>query len=429
VSRKTIARHIMLAGAAGVLGRGLAARRDRRLEGENARLQAELHQAQKLESVGRLAGGIAHDFNNLLAVILNSAEFATQELDDRAALIEDLDAINSAGQRAAELTRQLLIFSRREPAATEPLDLNAVVAGTARLIRRTLPEDIDTRIRLAGEPLTLLADRGQLEHVVLNLTLNARDALEGPGSIAIETRRATVRESEPGRGEPAPGPYALVAVSDTGRGMSRDVVEKAFEPFYTTKPPGSGTGLGLATVYGIVRHAGGHVHIESEPGAGTRVKVYLPLAGDSSGIPGPAPLETPPERGDGEVVLVVEDQEDVRRVTARALRTNGYSVLEAAGPKEARRRWRRIGGRVDLLLTDIVMPDASGHELARELRAQAEELKVVYMSGYADDFLIERGAAGNDGPLLQKPFTRDVLLEAVRSALDGSRLASSATRP
>lgn len=381
------------------------------------RLEARLHQSERLESVGQLAGGIAHDFNNLLAVILNYASFVTEELGEEHPARSDVEEIRRAADRAAALTQQLLIFSRRERVRPEVLDLNEVVSDTEKLLRRTLGEHVELVTDLASDLEPIEADRGQLEQVLVNLAVNARDAMPDGGSLTVETSHVELAEELVTAGPAVPpGRYARITVTDTGTGMSREVAERVFEPFYTTKPKGSGTGLGLATVYGIVAQAGGHIDLYSEPGLGTVFKLYLPAT--ESSVASPAESDFEPRRGHGETILLVEDEPAVRELTRRILSRHGYAVLEAQGPLEALETFEGHEGEVDLLLTDVVMPQMSGSELAQRISASQPEVNVLYMSGYTDDFVARQGVADDGVRLLEKPFSSDQLLVAVEGVLE-----------
>lgn len=382
------------------------------------RLEARLHQSERLESVGQLAGGIAHDFNNLLAVILNYASFVTEELGDDHPARADVEEIRRAADRAAALTQQLLIFSRRERVKAEVLDLNEVVADTEKLLRRTLGEHIELVTAFAPDLSPIEADRGQLEQVLVNLAVNARDAMPDGGSLAVETSNAELAEELVTAGPPVPaGRYARITVTDTGSGMTPDVAQRVFEPFYTTKPKGSGTGLGLATVYGIVAQAGGHIDLYTEPGLGTAFKIYLPAT--ESSVASPAESRGfEARRGRGETVLLVEDEPAVRRLTSRILSRHGYAVIEAEDPAEGLATFQSHEGELDLLLTDVVMPKMSGAELAERIKASQPNLATLYMSGYTDDFVARQGVVTDGVLLLEKPFSSEQLLAAVEAALE-----------
>ena len=380
-------------------------------------LELRLQQAQRMETVGRLAGGIAHDFNNLLTVIGGLTAFTIKRLQDGSTERRNLDQVLHAVERAARLVQQLLTFSRRQVSDSEVLDLNDVVRGVEPLLHRLLGEHITLRVLLAGELGRVHANRAQLEQVIMNLALNARDAMPDGGTLAIETQSAQVNgEFIQEQLRLAPGPYVMLAVSDTGAGMDAVTQASIFEPFFTTK--GQGTGLGLATVYGIVQQAGGAIYVYSEPGYGSVFKVYLPLADAPAGALVEAPVAAPPARTvRGETILVAEDEEMVRAFTRQVLEEAGYRVLAASSGEEALALAERLQGRVALLLTDVVMPGINGAVLAERLTARMPELAVLFMSGYTDDAVVRAGVALDGGRLLQKPFTPDQLLERVRAAL------------
>jgi two-component system cell cycle sensor histidine kinase/response regulator CckA len=368
---------------------------------ERKRLEAALRQSQRLESVGQLAGGIAHDFNNLLSVIRGYARFLVDGFDEGDARREDAAEIENAAQRAAALTAQLLIFSRRDVVPLQVVDVAEVLRGISVLLARTLGEDIVLHTRVDGALPFVEADPTQLEQVLMNLAVNARDAMPSGGELHIGL--AAVEEDD----EP---PAVRLTVRDTGEGMKPEVVERAFEPFFSTKPKGQGTGLGLATVYGIVTQAGGTIEIQSTPGEGTTVEVVLP-ATDATPHSEPAPSEDESDAARRETILVVEDEDAVRRLTCRILSGAGYRVLEAADGADALARWEEHPGEIDLLLTDVVMPGMSGRQLAERL-----ETDPVFMSGYTDDVVLRHGLDGVR--LVQKPFDEPTLLGAIRSALD-----------
>jgi PAS domain S-box-containing protein len=378
--------------------------------------EARLRQAQRLETVGHLAGGIAHDFNNLLAVILNYADFLAEQLPE-GQMRQDVDEIQRAASRAAELTRQLLIFARREVVKPELLELNAVVSGVEKVLRRTIGENVEFVTVLAPLLPSVRADPGQLEQVFLNLAVNARDAMPAGGRLVVETSDVTLdadyADEHPGV---TPGRYVRLSVSDTGSGMSPEVVGRAFEPFFTTKPSGQGTGLGLATVYGIVTQAGGNVRIYSEPGHGTLVSIHIPAV-DQPAIERSTQDLEPPVKGNGETVLIVEDEPAVLLAAIRILGTNGYVALSQPAPAEAIAMLADGQRRIDVLLTDVVMPGLSGIELARRARELRPGLRVVYMSGYSHEVIGHQGAIYADSALVQKPFTRKELLRTLRDAL------------
>jgi PAS domain S-box-containing protein len=374
---------------------------------EREELERRLAQAQRLESVGQLAGGVAHDFNNLLSVILTCVGFAQRELDQGSPVREDVDEIGRAADRAAALTRQLLMFSRREVVKPEVLDAGALVRDLERLLNRTLSERIALRIAIGPGLVPIEADRAQLEQVLVNLALNARDAMPDGGTLSIGVRRA--------------GEGVTITVADDGHGMAPDVRERAFEPFFTTKEAGEGTGLGLATVHGIITEAGGTVDIASEPGRGTTVTIRLPRAHGEA--PPPEEPTGPAEHAPAAArVMVVEDQDPVRRQAVRLLRAHGYEVFEAAGAEEALRAWPEV----DVLVTDVVMPGMTGQELAQAARDRSPGLRVVFMSGHTEDVIVRNGARDRALAFVQKPFTRDSLLRAIENAVvtssEGRRL-------
>jgi PAS domain S-box-containing protein len=384
------------------------------------RLEEQYRQAQKMEAVGQLAGGVAHDFNNLLTIINGYADLLLQSLppdDPSRGLISE---IHRAGERSAGLTRQLLAFSRQQVLAPRVLDLNAVVSDTEKMLRRMIGEDV----RLATSPAPGLwlvkADPGQVEQVLLNLAVNARDAMPTGGRLTIETRNVEL-DAGYAAGHPGahPGPHVLLAVSDTGCGMTDEVKARIFEPFFTTKGPGKGTGLGLATVYGIVTQSGGHVGVYSEAGVGTTFKVYLPRAeGPVGGSKVRAGALAPP-RG-AETVLLVEDDPGVRALSRHILAGCGYTVLEAGDGDEAARAAVRHAGLVHLLVTDVVMPGGGGRAVADRLLERCPGLKVLYVSGYTDDAVVRHGVLHESVNFLQKPFTPAALAWKVREVLDGS---------
>jgi PAS domain S-box-containing protein len=392
-----------------------------KVEGEKRGLEEQLDQMRRLESVGQLAGGIAHDFNNLLAVIMNYADFVAEEIGEGSPAFEDVGEICRAAQRGAALTRQLLIFSRRDVVRPKVLDLNQLLAEVEKLLHRSLGEHVKLETRPAPGLWPVDADSGQLEQVLVNLAVNARDAMPGGGDLVIETANAELDEEFCElHGLAAPGRYVKLVVSDSGAGMERDVVAHAFEPFFTTKEKGEGTGLGLATVYGIVTDAGGIIQLYSEPGTGTSVKVYLPA---SVGDPRPQePLRDARPSARGERVLVVEDEDAVRRLTERILESGGYRVTAASTAATALGLCAD-GAAVDLLLTDVIMPEMLGPELVERAIALRPALRVLYMSGYTHQAIARRQVAESDVAFVEKPFTAQTLLAAVRETLDAPQAA------
>ncbi|HEX9495857.1 MAG TPA: ATP-binding protein [Candidatus Limnocylindria bacterium] len=388
----------------------------RELSDEQARkLEHRLEQSQRMESLGQLAGGVAHDFNNLLAVILSYLDFVDDALPHDSAVRADVDEVRKAAQRAALLTRQLLIFARRDMTKTELVDLNSIVDGLDGLLRRTLGEHIELVVAPGGSLPPVRADRTQLDQVVLNLAVNSRDAMPKGGRLTIETSEVVLGDEQP-RSPLPPGRYVRLTVSDTGEGMPTGVAQRAFEPFFTTKPAGQGTGLGLATVYGIVTRSGGDVRIYSEPGHGTVVRVDLPASDE----PAPAAADrsvAPPVPGDQQHVLVVEDEPAVLLAAVRILRSNGYSADGLSDPTEALRVLGDPVVPIDVLITDVVMPGLSGIELARRATELRPDLPVLFTSGYSHDAVSRQGLIPDGTVLLQKPFMRAALLEAVHEAL------------
>jgi PAS domain S-box-containing protein len=381
-------------------------------------VETQLLQAQKMEAVGRLAGGIAHDFNNLLTVILGSSDLLLEGLRVDHQSRADLEDIHKAGQRAAALTRQLLAFSRQQVLTPQVLDLNALIADLEKMLRRLIGEDIEFRTVLAADLGAVRADPGQLEQVIMNLAVNARDAMPHGGKLTIETVNADLGDAYAQAHVPlVSGRYAMLAVSDTGIGMDTQVKAHIFEPFFTTKEKGKGTGLGLATVYGIVKQTDGYIWVYSEPGQGTSFKIYLPRVAAAAEPPAPKPL-APPSLAGSETVLLAEDEEAVRNFTRRVLAAHGYTVLTAADGQEALHLAEQHAGPIHLLLTDVVMPNMGGRELAERVVAARHETKVLYLSGYTDDAIVHHGVLEPGIAFLQKPFTLQGLARKLREVLD-----------
>jgi signal transduction histidine kinase/ActR/RegA family two-component response regulator len=391
--------------------------------------EAQLIQSQKLEAIGRLAGGIAHDFNNLMSIIISYTDFAIETLRHSNPIRDDLMEVRRAGRRAAELTRQLLAFSRRQVLDPEVIDLNAVVAGMEGMLRRLLGEDIEITFRPEDGLDGVMADPGQIGQVLMNLAVNARDAMPRGGRLAIETANVDLDENYSHRHDIVePGRYVALTVSDTGCGMEPEVAQRIFEPFFTTKELGKGTGLGLSTAYGIVKQSGGYIWVYSEPGLGTTFKIYLPR------ISGPATHDSLAPALDSavsgtETVLVVEDEEAVRRLAQRILFRAGYLALGANGGEEALALARGHAGRIHLLLTDVVMPGMGGRELAERLVEERPGLRVLYMSGYTGEMVLHHGVLENDRRFLGKPFSAPDLLRKVRETLDGTGRTPSGGLP
>ena len=384
-------------------------------------LETQLRQSQKMEAVGRLAGGVAHDFNNLLTVIRANADFVHADLAPDDVRRGDVEEIRKAADRAAALTRQLLVFSRRGVVQPKALSLNDVAAGMEQMLGRMIGEDVVLASVLAPKLSAVRADQGQMEQVLLNLVVNARDAMADGGAIMITTENVALGDDAAGWPMPVKrGDYALITVSDTGSGMSDEVQAHIFEPFFTTKESGKGTGLGLSTVYGIVEQMEGSIRVRSQLGRGTSFAIYLPaIAGTVPEIPAELP---PSERlHSGETILLVEDEPAVRRLARRALESHGFQILEAGSGPEALVICEKHGDEVDLLLTDVVMPQMSGVELAARLTAVRRGLRVLYMSGYTEDTLGQRGVLSPETAFINKPFTPASLREAVRAVLDAAR--------
>jgi len=389
----------------------------KRAESEHQRLEARLRASQKLEAIGQLAGGVAHDFNNLLVVILNYTDFALQALREDDPMHRDLTEVRRAGERAAGLTRQLLAFSRKQVLQPVPLRLNQITEGLERMLRRIVGEDIELALALDPDAGVVMADPGQIEQVLMNLVVNARDAMPDGGRLTITTRNLMLDgRRAAGVVEVVPGAYVELAVTDVGVGMDEDTRARVFEPFFTTKEQGQGTGLGLSTCYGIVRQSNGYIWIESEVGRGTTVRIQLPR--ERYAVPS-APLVPAARLPRGtETILVVEDEPALRTLVRRLLENAGYRVQVAADGEEALELAATLDIPVDLLLTDVVMPRAGGHRVARDLQARWPRLAVLFMSGYTDDAIAKRGVLEPGTHFLAKPFNVDSLLRKVRDVLD-----------
>jgi signal transduction histidine kinase/HAMP domain-containing protein len=399
----------------------------KRVEGALHGSQEQVRQLQKMEAVGRLAGGIAHDFNNLLTVISGHGQLLLRQLAPGDPLRGQIETIETTAERAALLTRQLLAFSRKQVLAPTMLDLNDVVSGMAQMLQRLIGESIDLVFSPGPHLGRVKVDPGQLEQVIVNLVVNARDAMPNGGRIIIETSNVELGGQPAGRhGGVSSGWHVMLAVRDTGTGMDAETQARIFEPFFTTKGPGKGTGLGLATVYGVVNQSGGSISVDSEPGAGTTFTIYFPRV---DGIPEPVEKAAglPPSRG-SETILVVEDENEVRALVQRVLEDYGYGVLSAGRGAEALRIAEQRSGPIHLLLTDIVMPEVSGPALAERLVSLRPEMAVLYMSGYTDASIIGHGHLGQGIPFIQKPFTPEALARKIRAVLD-SEVAGSAASP
>jgi two-component system cell cycle sensor histidine kinase/response regulator CckA len=391
---------------------------------EHRQTQRILSQTERLESVGQLAGGVAHDMNNLLTIILNHHRFALERLASRDPASSEITEAQGAAERAATLVRQLLLFAREEATESETLDLNEIVGGLLGMLTRTLGEHIVISTDFVRDPQPVCADRGQVEQVIVNLAVNARDAMPQGGTLTITTSNVTLDEQQQAAhtGKSEAGEYLRISVSDTGSGMTPEVIAKALDPFFTTKPAGAGTGLGLASVYGILRKVGGHLHIASELGVGTTIETYWPVGEIAGEAP---PVEQPPEPSPqrvagGERILLVEDEQSLRRLAVRMLQEHGYTVLDVGRPSEAKAIAERREEHIDLMITDVVMPEIPGIQLAAQIRAVRPELPVLYTSGYIPNpDELPDGAA-----FLAKPFSQERLLAAVASVLDGQRAAT-----
>ena len=384
---------------------------------ERKRLESELRQAQKLEAIGQLAGGVAHDFNNLLTVITGRSHLALGQLPADHIIRRHIELIQTTAERAAALTRQLLAFSRKQVLEPKVLDVNAVVMGVAPMLRRLIGEDLELVTVPAPDLGRVKADPSQLEQVIVNLAVNARDAMPQGGTLTIETGNVELDEAYTRRHPGAnAGRFVMLAVSDTGHGMDAAVKARIFEPFFTTKDPGKGTGLGLATVFGIVKQSGGSIGVYSEPGQGTTFKVYLPRVDEA--VDRTATAAAPTLGRGSETILLVEDDDEVRALTRETLDGHGYAVIPAGDPVEALRLAGSHSGPIHLLVTDVVLPQLSGRGLAERLAPEHRDLRVLYMSGYTDDAIVRHGMLEEGTAFLQKPFTPHTLLRKVREVLD-----------
>jgi signal transduction histidine kinase/DNA-binding response OmpR family regulator len=393
-------------------------------------LAEQLRQSQKMEAIGQLTGGLAHDFNNMLAVVIGSVNLAKRRLaTDPAETLRYLDGALEGAEHAATLTHRLLAFSRRQPLAPEPIDPNKMVSSMAEMLRRTLGEDVNLEAVFAGGLWRAFADPSQLETTILNLALNARDAMPQGGKLTIETSNAYLDEEYAAReiGIPS-GQYVLIAVTDTGTGMSRETVARAFDPFFTTKPAGRGTGLGLSQVYGFVRQSGGHVRIYSEQGLGTTVKLYLPRHHGASATAAPTThARSTPRSETSETILIVEDDVRVRDLTADTLEELGYNVLAAESAAAALRQLE-VNPHISLLFTDVVMPDTNGRKLAEEAWKRRPDLKILFTTGYTPNAVVHNGVLDPGVELIVKPYSIDRLARKVRDVLDGARSAAPEQR-
>ena len=388
---------------------------------ERKQLEEQFRQAQKMEAVGRLAGGVAHDFNNLLTVILGYSAVINNQLAAEHPLRQEVEQIRKAGERAAALTQQLLAFSRTQVLLPQVIDVREVVTDIHAMLRRVIGEDIDLLMACDRETGRIKADRGQLEQVLMNLAVNARDAMPGGGKLTIETRNAVFGQADAREQATAQsGSYVMIAVSDTGSGMNAETKTHIFEPFFTTKEKGKGTGLGLATVYGIVKQSGGFIGVSSEPGHGTAFKIYLPRVEEElDSIPRLLPMASESARGT-ETLLLLEDEEGIRRLAREVLVSHGYTVIEISGWQSALELAARHPGPIDLVLADAAMPETGGPEIVSRLSALRPGIKILSMSGGADDAVLRRSVTGAGVAVLQKPFAHDDLARRVRQLLDAS---------
>ena len=383
---------------------------------EKKHLELSLRQAQKMEAIGQLTGGIAHDFNNLLASILANSHFLLEDLDEADPRRHDAEQIKVAADRAAALTRQLLAFSRRQVLTLEPVVLDEVMRGLERMLRRLIGEDIRFTVVSSPRLGVVRVDVGQIEQVVMNMVVNARDAMPGGGDLVIETRNVELVGAQAAN-VGASGPFVAFSVSDTGTGMDSETRRHIFEPFFTTKEVGKGTGLGLSTCYGIVRQCGGHIAVQSEPGVGTTFTVYLPRV--DAPARSPAAPKSAPAAGGNETILLIEDEDRVREALGRILRPRGYRVLAARGADDALAMVEAEGDAIDLVLSDVVMPRTNGPELVDTIRARCPRVRVLFISGYTDHAALESAVRERGTRFLQKPFAPEALAGQVREILDG----------
>ena len=389
----------------------------KRVAESHDKLEEQLRQAQKLDTIGSLAGGIAHDFNNLLTVVLSYSEMLAEDLDAEDPIRQGLDEIRTAGLRASDLTRQLLAFSRRQVLAPKLVDLSDSIAGMAKMLQRLIGEDIELTTSSAQRLGKVLVDPGQIEQVIMNLAVNARDAMPQGGMLTIETREMTIDESDVAEDGGKAGPHVMLAVSDTGSGMDKATQARIFEPFFTTKEVGKGTGLGLSMVFGIVRQSGGRIWVDSEPGKGTTFKLYFPIA-EVTWVRADKPVAVGGLLRGTETILLVEDEDAVRVLARSILSKCGYTVLEAQNGADALLVCEQHPAQIDLLLTDVVMPRMNGRELAQRLQQLRPGLKVLYMSGYTDDAIVRNGLLHATLAFIQKPVTPEPLARKLREVLD-----------
>jgi two-component system cell cycle sensor histidine kinase/response regulator CckA len=389
----------------------------KKAEEEKARIEEQLFQAQKMESVGRLAGGVAHDFNNMLTVILGYAELIRARLPQGDPLLTDMQEIEKAAGRSRDLTRQLLAFSRKEIIAPRPVDLNNMITGAQKMLLRLIGEDIDLRFYPGDKLWKIKVDPSQMEHILINFAVNARDAMQEGGNLTIETENVHLNEAycrmHPGF---SPGHYVLLGVSDDGVGMDRETMSHLYEPFYTTKERGRGTGLGLATVYGIVKQNEGFINVYSEPGKGTTFKIYIPRSMEEA-VAKEAAEESLPASATG-TVLLVEDDDMVRTISTEMLQAIGYTVLSTGSPSEALSFFEKGDAAIDLVITDVVMPVMSGKELSKRIEAIRPGVRVLFMSGYTTNVIAHRGVLDEGVYFIQKPFSTSDLARKINETIN-----------
>ncbi len=389
-------------------------------EEEKQKLESQLLQSQKLESVGKLAGGVAHDFNNLLSAIIGYSEMASKELPENHPVKQQIETIEEAGRKGATLVRQLLAFSRKQVLRMSVVNVNDIIRNLAKMLTVMIGEDVSLVLKTASSVKRVMADPGQIEQILMNLAVNSRDAMPGGGQLIIETAEVTLDEDYTQRHEGVkPGQYILLAVTDTGEGMDRAVQEKMFDPFFTTKESGKGTGLGLATVYGIVKQHNGHIWFSSEPGGGTTFKIYLPVV-HGEAIKAGEEEATGTKRGT-ETILVVDDNAGIRKLVTHMLEPLGYRILEASDGRSALQLSDSFTHPIQLLLTDVILEGMNGKELAEEFAVRRRETQVIFMSGYTDNVIASRGVLEGGVVFVEKPLTQDVLVNAIRKILDAPR--------